>query len=74
MPIINVTELEALKPNQSICAEVLVNIETDIGPGPKRRLRWETAWQMYLDPPKLTVIYPAGGQDKIVEGGDSEID
>ena len=32
MPIINVTELTALKPNQSTYAEVLVNIETDIGP------------------------------------------
>lgn len=75
MPIINVTELEALKPNQSTYAEVLVNIETDIGPWTiKRRIEGgRTALgKMYLDPPKLTVIYPVGGQDKIVEGEETQ--
>ena len=75
MPIINVTELAALKPNQSTYAEVLVNIETDIGPWTIKRYieGGKTALgKMYLDPPKLTVIHPVGGQDKIVEGDETQ--
>jgi len=75
MPIINVTELETLKPNQNTYAEVLVNIETDIGPWMvKRRIEGgKTALgKIYFDPPKLTVIYPVGGQDKIVEGEETQ--
>lgn len=75
MPIINVTELETLKPNQSTYAEVLVNIETDIGPWTvKRRIEGgKTALgKMYFDPPRLTVIHPVGGQDKIAEGEETQ--
>ena len=75
MPIINVTELTALKPNQSTYAEVLVNIETDIGPWTIKRYieGGRTAiGKIYLDLPRLTVIHPVGGQDKIVEGDETQ--
>ena len=75
MPIINVTELTTLKPSQSTYAEVLVNIDTDIGPWTiKRRIEGgKTAMgKIYSDPPKLTVIHPVGGQDKIAEGDETQ--
>jgi DNA sulfur modification protein DndD len=75
MPIVNTSELTALTPNQNTYAEVLVNIETDIGPWTiKRRIEGgKTALgKIYFDPPKLTVIHPVGGQDKIAEGDETQ--
>ncbi len=75
MPIINVTELEALKPNQSTYAEVLINVKTDFGFWTiKRHIKGgKTALgEMYFDPPELMVIYPVGGQDKVVKGEETQ--
>lgn len=75
MPIINAAELTALKPNQSTYAEVRVSIDTDIGPWViKRRVEGgKTALgQVYLDLPKLAVVHPVGGQDKIAEGDETQ--
>lgn len=75
MPIINAAELTALKPNQRTYAEVRVSIDTDIGPWIiKRRVEGgKTALgKVYLDPPKLAVVHPVGGQDKIAEGDETQ--
>lgn len=75
MPIINAAELTALNANQSTYAEVIVSIDTDIGPWTiKRRIGGgKTALgKIYLDPPKLTVVHPVGGQDKIAEGDETQ--
>ncbi len=75
MPIINAAELTILKPNQSTYAEVIVSIDTDIGPWIiKRRVEGgKTALgKAYVDPPKLTVVHPVGGQDKIAEGDETQ--
>jgi len=76
MPIINTNELASLKPNESTYAEVIVHIKTDIGPWTiKRKVEGgKTALgQLYLDPPKLVVIHPVGGQDKYEEGEETQI-
>lgn len=75
MPIINAAELTILKPNQSTYAEVIVSIDTDIGPWIiKRRVEGgKTALgKTYVDPPKLTVVHPVDGQDKIAEGDETQ--
>jgi len=75
MPIINVSEITELKPNQSTYAEVIVSIETDIGPWTiKRHIDGgkSALGEIYFDSPKLTVIHPVSGQDKIVEGDETQ--
>lgn len=76
MPIINVQELESLKPNQSTSAEVRVNIKTEGGPWTIIRrfdAKKNDVGKLTIGEAKLTVIYPVGGQDKYIEGEETQI-
>ncbi len=76
MPIINVQELESLKPNQSTSAEVRVNIKTEGGPWTIIRrfdAKKNDVGELTIGEAKLTVIYPVGGQDKYIEGEETQI-
>ncbi|MCP1715514.1 DNA sulfur modification protein DndD [Methanocalculus alkaliphilus] len=76
MPIINVQEIESLKPNQSTSAEVRVNIKTEGGPWTIIRrfdAKKNDVGDLLIGGSKLTVIYPVGGQDKYIEGEETQI-
>lgn len=75
MPIINVAELNALKPGECAFTEVIVSIDTNTGPWLIKRhidASKDDVGKLHFDQPKLTVVYPFGGQDKIVEGGETQ--
>jgi DNA sulfur modification protein DndD len=77
MPIINTSALKKLKINQSITAEVIIHLKTDIGPWTiKRTLEGGKSGlgELYFnETSELTVIHPVYGQDKINTGEETQI-
>lgn len=77
MPVINTSALKKLQNNQSISAEVVIHLSTDIGPWIiKRTLDGGKSGlgDLYFnDTSKLTVVHPVYGQDKIDTGDDTQI-
>jgi DNA sulfur modification protein DndD len=77
MPIVNTSELVALKPNQKIQAEVKIYLDTDRGPWTiKRTLAGgkHPNGEIYVEEDStLSVAHPVGGQDKVETGKDTEV-
>ena len=75
MPIINVAELDALEPGRKTFAEVVVSIYTNAGQWRIKRhidVLKDNLGKLHFDQPQLIVTYPFGGQDKIVEGDETQ--
>lgn len=77
MPLINTTELEALKPNEETAAEVSIFLEANGIPWTITRSRegYKTALGEIKVKPEdqLRVIYQVDGQDKFVDTPDAQI-
>jgi DNA sulfur modification protein DndD len=77
MPIINTSALKNLQINEKVTTEVIIHLDTDIGPWTiKRTLDGGRSGlgDIYFDEAsKLTVIHPVYGQDKIDTGDDTQI-
>lgn len=77
MPIINTGTLKDLENNQTTYAEVVVHLNTSIGPWAiKRRVEGgkDALGEPYVsEVGRLTVVHPVGGQDKIESGEDTQV-
>ena len=77
MPIINTGVIKDLENNQTTYAEVIVYLNTSIGPWTiKRRVEGgkDSLGEPYVNEAgKLTVVHPVGGQDKIEIGEDTQV-
>lgn len=76
MPLINTSELASLGNNQSTYAEVIIHLNTNMGPWVVRRnieCGKDSRGNIYVGESKLTVIHHVGGQDNIEEGKDTQI-
>ncbi|MDW7774877.1 MAG: AAA family ATPase [Methanosarcinales archaeon] len=77
MPIINTTEIAGLENNQSTYAEVIIQLDTDIGLwNIKRKIEGTKDYNGTFkinQNSHLTVIHPVGNQDKIDEGEDTQL-
>jgi len=77
MPIINTSKIADLENNQSTCAEVIIQLETDIGLWTiKRKIEGAKDYNGIFkinQNSHLTVIHPVGNQDKIDEGEETQV-
>lgn len=77
MPIINTSEIADLENNQSTYAEVIIQLETDIGLWTiKRKIEGTKDYNGIFkinQNSHLTVIHPVGNQDKIDEGEETQV-
>jgi DNA sulfur modification protein DndD len=77
MPIINTTELLALKPNQKIQTEVNIYLQTDEGSWTIKRTitggKYDSGDPYVEENSVLTVVRPEGGQDVTATGKDTEV-
>lgn len=77
MPIINTSALEESGANEHIEAEVIIRLETDIGPWMiKRTITGEkdSKGNVFIDKQsKLSVVYSTDGQDKIETGEGTQV-